>query len=116
MTPKPGYTTTEFWSTVAAHVIAVLALFHVSVAPRSLGAAVIQTGCAVAAEVGAAFYARSRSNVKVAAIDKGVSRATVGPPGPPGFTGPTGATGAIGPVGPTGPAGPPGQPAGASLP
>lgn len=64
---KPGFLTSEWWGQLVAHVIAALALFHVAASP-STTQAIVGIAAAVGPELGAALYAHSRSNVKVAAL------------------------------------------------
>jgi len=64
MPVKPGWTTSEWWTQLAAHVIAVVALVHpgFTVDPQWTAAFV-----ALASELGAGLYAHSRGTVKAAA-------------------------------------------------
>ena len=63
MPTKPGWTTTEWWTTLLAHAVAVVALVHPGfVAPQWTAAF-----AALAAEIGAAGYSYSRAHVKASA-------------------------------------------------
>lgn len=59
---KPGFTTTEFWSTILAHVVALVALFH----PGFNVGQWVQPLSALGAALSAAVYTHSRTSLKTA--------------------------------------------------
>lgn len=74
---KPGYTTTEFWSTLFGQIVALVVIVRPSVIPAGNAAPLVQALAVIAAAIGAAAYSAGRSRVKVAA-----GSATVIAPGP----------------------------------
>jgi hypothetical protein len=74
---KPGFTTSEFWSTLITQVLALIALVHPST-DTGVRPEYVQAFALLASAVAAAAYAHGRSKVKVAA---GSAVATA--PGPP---------------------------------
>lgn len=70
ITPKPGWTTTEFWSTIATSVLALIAVVGplLSSGFDPTGAnALVPALATVAAAVASSLYSLARSRVKVAA-------------------------------------------------
>ena len=67
---KPGVTTTEFWSTMVTHVLALIALVRPDLivqGPSSQG--LVQAFALLASSVAAAIYSLVRARVKVATKD-----------------------------------------------
>lgn len=64
---KPGYTTTEFWSTIIAQVLALIVIVRPSVITAGDTAPLVQALAVIAAAIGSSAYSASRSRVKVAA-------------------------------------------------
>ena len=79
---EPGYTTTEFWTTLLTEVIAGVVAFmalakNVSIANVQ---AVVPSVALLAAAIAQFFYSRSRAAVKVAAQQAAAAVAAVPPP------------------------------------
>ncbi len=79
---KPGYTTSEFWTTVLTHVVAVVALVHPGFATTGQWAGPFAV---VIAGVASFVYARART-----ALKQTTATANAPAPAPPPATGTTG--------------------------
>jgi flagellar motor component MotA len=74
---KPGYTTSEFWSTLLGQLVALVVIVRPSVIIGTNLAPLVQAFAVLAAAVASAAYSHSRGRVKVAA-----GSAVVVAPGP----------------------------------
>ena len=70
MDPKPGYATTEFWSTILVHLITVVTMFNVNLNSDKLSA-LVPMGAFFMSAIAQAYYAHSRGHTKVASLNAG---------------------------------------------
>lgn len=66
---KPGWTTSEFWTTLIAQVISLITLIHPDSVVKVGDAGLVQAFSVIAAAIATAFYAHSRATVKSAIAD-----------------------------------------------
>jgi predicted Kef-type K+ transport protein len=66
MQPTPGYTTTEFWATLLADIVAILALFHVGLPAHTPD--YVQAVALLASAIATGIYTHSRQQLNVAAL------------------------------------------------
>lgn len=62
---KPGYATTEFWSTLLTHIISIAVLFNTNLNSDQLSA-LVPVGALLASGAAQAYYSHSRGIAKAA--------------------------------------------------
>lgn len=79
---KPGWTTSEFWTTLIAQVISLITLIHPDSVVKVGDAGLVQAFSVIAAAIATAFYAHSRATVKSAIADNSTTivKDTLAPP------------------------------------
>jgi hypothetical protein len=104
---RPGYLTTEFWTTVLVQVVSAISVFASLFTHTPFDASGLQPLIPVAAVIAAglaqSFYSHSRGKVKQAAINNGVNTTPVAPVVYNVITPPTPDPTPVAPVAPTGP-------------
>lgn len=75
---KPGYTTTEFWLTLATQLLALLAIIHPGF---KIDGTLVQSLATLAAAAASGLYALGRSHVK-ASVPAPAAVVTPDPPAP----------------------------------
>lgn len=67
MDPKPGYLTSEFWSTILVHLVTIVTLFNVNLNSDKMSA-LIPLGAFFMSGLAQAYYSHSRGHTKVASL------------------------------------------------
>jgi predicted Kef-type K+ transport protein len=75
MQPTPGYTTTEFWATLLADIVAILALFHVGLPAHTPD--YVQAVALLASAIATGIYTHSRQQLKVAALQSNTASGAI---------------------------------------
>lgn len=75
MDPKPGYTTTEFWSTILVHAITIVTVLFTNFNSDKLSA-LVPLGAFFMSALAQAYYSHSRGATKVASLNAAASVVT----------------------------------------